>query len=478
MGSKILVKGGYVITMDAGRRMLSGADVLIHDDVIVAVDHDLPADGAEVIDASRSIVMPGLIDIHRHMWQTNLRALLADWTLHEYMRGIRFNISPFLRPQDIGDANYVGALEALNAGVTTVFDYSHSNNTPDHATAGVEALLESGIRAVYGYGFVPAPLEELVFQTVEERIADAQRVFTDLLPARDGRVTMGAALTEVTLIPFCDTIREVEASREMEVPQSIHNNLYWGSTIGQGTEMLHKHGLLGPEQIHVHTNTCTEHEFRLLADAGCHIACTPDTEMQMGMGHPVFLEAKRHGINCGVGCDIITLNGGDVVGQLRLGLQDARVRANDRFNARGEMPITLETSSLDALEWGTINGAKALGLDARVGSLEPGKQADLLVISTDQPNLWPFNEAPGSVIFHSHPGDVDTVLIAGRAVKRGGRLVGIDYAAARNRAEASRDWILDTVMRERGTLLPPQESLSLTTLEAAAQANLEMVERV
>jgi len=151
--------------------------------------------------------------------------------------------------------------------------------------------------------------------------------------------------------------------------------------------------------------------------------------MQMGMGLPAFLEAARHGILCTSGCDIITSNGGDLIGQLRLGLQDTRVRANDAFNQRGEMPLRLGTSSMDALAWGTIN-------------------------------------------FHTHPYDIETVLIAGRPVKRNHRLVGVDYGKARAEAEASRNWIVNTVLRAKGTLLPPEESLSLISLEAVARQNM------
>lgn len=471
---KTLITNAYVITMDRERRTLSRGQVLLGDDKILAVGHDLPEDGAEVIDARGGVVMPGFVDNHRHMWQTNLRAMLTDWTLHEYMRGIRFSISPVLRPEDIGAGNYIGALEALNAGVTTVFDYSHSNNSPDHATAGVEALQRSGMRAVYGYGLVPAPVDHPAFVTVEDRIKDAYRIHAEMLPSSEALVTMGMALTETGLIPWSSSVKEITSALDMGVPQSIHNNNYFGVTVSQGVKPMHEAGLLGPSQIHVHCNTSTPEEFRYLADAGCTIVSTPDTEIQMGMGHPVFNEAKEYGIRSTVGCDIITLNGGDVVGQLRLGLQDARVRVNDTFNAEKQMPLVLETSSMDALAWGTINGAEALGLGSVTGSLEPGKQADVIIISGDAPNMWPVNEEPGTVIFHSHPADVDTVFVAGKVVKRDGRLVGVDYAAARTLAEGSRDWILDAVMRTSGVVLPPEESMSLISVEETAVANMSL----
>jgi cytosine/adenosine deaminase-related metal-dependent hydrolase len=471
--SKTLITNAYVITMDAERRTLSHGEVLIDGDRIAAVGHDLPRDDCEVLDARGGIVMPGLVDNHRHMWQTNLRAMLADWSLHEYMRGIRFSISPVLTAQDIGDANYIGALDALNAGVTTVFDYSHSVNSPDHATAAAEGLIESGIRAVYGYGLVQAPVDHPAFTSVEDRIKDAHRLRDELLPSQDSLVTMGMALSEVGLIPWSDSVKELEAANQMGVPVSIHNNIFFGCTVSQGVRPMYEAGLLNERQTHVHCTTCTTEDFKMLADSGCSIVSTPDTEIGMGMGHPVFAEAKAAGVRSVVGCDIITLNGGDLVGQLRVGLQDARVRINDQYNARNEMPLTLEPRSLDALAWGTINGAEALGMGSKIGSLEPGKQADVIVISADGPNMWPLMEEPGIVIFHSHPQDIETVFIAGKKVKENGRLVGVDYAAARRRAEASRDRILAAVKENTGVILPPPESMSLLSLEAAAVENMK-----
>jgi 5-methylthioadenosine/S-adenosylhomocysteine deaminase len=469
---KTLITNAFVITMDPQRRNLSRGEVLIGDDTILAVGHDLTRDAAEILDARGGIVMPGFVDNHRHMWQTNLRAMLADWSLHEYMRGIRFSISPVLTAQDIWDANYIGALDALNAGVTTVFDYSHSVNSPDHATAGAEALIASGIRAVYGYGLVQAPVEHPAFKSVDDRIKDANRLYNEVLPSSDALVTMGMALTEAGLIPWSDSVKELKASQEMGVPVSIHNNIFFGSTVSQGVRPMYKSGLLNERQTHVHCTTSTKEEFTMLADHGCSIVSTPDTEIGMGMGRPVFAEAKAAGIRSVVGCDIITLNGGDLVGQLRVGLQDARGRVNDQYNARNEMPLSLEPRSIDALAWGTINGAEALGMGSKIGSLEPGKQADIIVIGGDGPNLWPLLEEPGAVIFHSHPQDIETVFVAGRKVKDGGRLAGIDYAAERRRAEASRDRILDAVRRTTGVVLPPPESMSLISLESAAVANL------
>ncbi|MCW2796165.1 amidohydrolase family protein [Nocardioides sp.] len=469
---KALITNAYLITMDANRRTLSGGEVLIGDDKILEVGHDLPRDDAEVLDARGGIVMPGLVDNHRHMWQTNLRAMLADWSLHEYMRGIRFSISPVLTAEDIGDADYIGALEALNAGVTTVFDYSHSVNSPDHATAAAEALIESGIRAVYGYGLVQAPVSHPAFTSVEDRIKDAHRLYDEVLPSGETLVTMGMALSEVGLIPWTDSMKELRASQEMGVPVSIHNNIFFGSTVSQGVRPMHEAGLLHEAQTHVHCTTCTADEFKMLADAGCSVVSTPDTEIGMGMGHPVFAEAKAAGVRSVVGCDIITLNGGDIVSQLRVGLQDARVRINDQYNARNEMPLTLEPRSMDALAWGTINGAEALGMGSKIGSLEPGKQADVLVMSVDGPNMWPLMEEPGTVIFHTHPQDIETVFIAGKKVKENGRLVGIDYAAARRRAEASRDRILAAAHDRTGVVLPPPESMSLLSLEKTAVENM------
>jgi cytosine/adenosine deaminase-related metal-dependent hydrolase len=175
MPERRLIHGGYVLSMDEGVGELT-ADVLIEDGAIAAIGPDLEVGDVERVDVTGNIVMPGFVDTHRHTWQTPFRGVCADWTLEEYFRGIRMTVSPNCSAEDVYAGNYVGALEALDAGVTTILDFSHCNNSPDHADAGIAGLREAGIRAVYAYGYYPSPVPEPAFASHVDRIADARRV--------------------------------------------------------------------------------------------------------------------------------------------------------------------------------------------------------------------------------------------------------------------------------------------------------------
>ena len=176
MAARVLLRGGYVLSMDPVLGELERGDVLIEGDSIAAVGARLEAEDAELLDVSGHVVMPGFIDTHRHTWQTPFRGICADWTLEDYFRGMRMSISPNCSAQDVYAGNYVGALEALDAGVTTILDFSHCNNTPEHADAAVQGLRDAGIRAVFAYGYFPAPMSEPAFTEHGQRLADARRL--------------------------------------------------------------------------------------------------------------------------------------------------------------------------------------------------------------------------------------------------------------------------------------------------------------
>src|ERR1700690_62987 len=151
MSDRVVLRGGYVLSMDERVGELTTGDVLIEDGVIAAVQAQVDVEDAEVVDVSGHVVMPGFVDTHRHTWQTPFRGVCADWTLEDYFRGIRMSISPNCSPGDVYAGNYVGALEALEAGVTTILDFSHCNNTPDHADEAIRGLANAGIRATFAY---------------------------------------------------------------------------------------------------------------------------------------------------------------------------------------------------------------------------------------------------------------------------------------------------------------------------------------
>jgi cytosine/adenosine deaminase-related metal-dependent hydrolase len=455
MSERVLLRGGHVLSMDETLGELPRGDVLIEDGAIAAVDPRLDVEDAAMIDVSGHVVMPGFVDTHRHTWQTPFRGLCADWTLADYFRGIRMSISPNCSAEDVYAGNYVGALEALDAGVTTILDFSHCNNTPEHADGAVQGLRDAGIRAVFAYGYFPAPMPEPAFTEHGQRLADARRVREQTLSSDAGLVTMGVALTEVGLLPFEHTIAEARSAEELGVPSVLHTGCNWGSLVTEGIPELDHHNLLTANQVHVHCNTLDERAFRRLAANDCKVSSSPETEMQMGMGHPVIRRALQAGLRPSLSCDVMSSNSGDMFSQMRLGLQFERCMRNDTFNARNLMPDRLDLTVRDALRWGTANGAHAMGLEDRIGSLTPGKQADVIVIGGRRLNVVPMADPVGCLVAQANSANVQHVLIAGRFVKRDGALVGLDLEHAIALAEGSCERVLGLITTAGQPLLPP-----------------------
>ncbi len=175
----------------------------------------------------------------------------------------------------------------------------------------------------------------------------------------------------------------------------------------------------------------------------------------MGMGHPPIRRALDLGLTLSLSCDVMSGNSGDMFTQMRIGLQFARCMGNDTFNTRRDDPRELPYSVRDALNWATINGAKALGMDDRIGSLTPGKQADVVVVGpgSDRLNMIAPANPVGAVVTQANASNVQTVLVAGKAVKRDGRLVGVDFTRARRLVEESCEGILSRTLAD-GPILP------------------------
>ncbi len=454
MTQRLVIRGGAVLAGDPGKGHVEPADVLIEGARIAAIAPGVEAGDAEVIDARGMLVVPGFVDTHRHTWQTAMRGICADWTLLDYFRGMRLQIAGAYDPQDVYAGNLVGALEALDAGVTTVLDFSHCIHTPDHADEAVRGLRDAGLRGIFAYGMFPAPSERTSFASGEERIADARRVRAQHFSS-GGLLGMGVALTEIGLVPFAQTRAEVECARELDVLVTAHTGTVWNERRPPEVELLKAAGLLDNRQVHVHCNACSDHELDLLADAGAAVSVTPETELAMGMGFPVIERALARGLLPSLGCDIVSNNRGDMFAQMRLGLQAERGRRNAEDHAHRAMPSHLDLTVRDILRFATLGGAEAIGLEAICGSLEPGKAADVVLVRIDGLHGAPMHDPVAWLVLQAGPGDVDTVLVGGRVVKRGGVLDGVDVAAARRLVEDTRDRVA-AELAPRGGLLPPE----------------------
>lgn len=446
--TRTLIRGGHVLTMDPALGDLPSGDVLVEDGVITAVAPSLPVTDAEVIDASGHLVLPGLVDTHRHTWQSLVRGICGDWTLGDYYFGIRLAISPAYTADDVRLGNRLGALDALNAGVTTLLDFSHCNNTPDHSDGAVLGLRDAGIRAAFCYGFFESSPEATRFGDHAARLADFHRI-ADTHFASDGLLTLGVSLSELYGLPWDRTVAELAAARERRALVVNHTGCVWGSVLTGGIAELDADGLLGPDIVHVHCNALDDAEWEALARSGGKVSISVETELNMGMGRPVFERCRRHGLAPTLSADVISLNSGDLWHEMRFGLGLTRWEATEATNRAGAMPERVTTTAREALAWTTVNAADALGLGDRIGSLTPGKRADLQLVGGGSVEQHPRIDPYGTLLFQTTAADVRTVLVDGRVVKRDGVLTGVDLPRLTAEADAAAEAILGRV-REIG----------------------------
>jgi len=444
---RVLVRGGHVLTMDPGLGDLADGDVLVEGCRITAVGRLLDIADAEVVDATGMIVLPGLIDTHRHTWQTQLRSVASDWTLFDYTTRIRLGYSGCYEPDDAYLGNYAGALEALDAGVTTIVDHSHIMNSPDHADEALRGLQDAGIRAVFCYGLFPNPKHHpFSFDDFAAgwRLDDVRRIRSDRLPSDDGPVYLGLAPAEVEKSPFDMACDEIRLGREIgarmiscHVAMSGYSSAFgkpWVARVAQER-------LLGPDIILVHGNALTRHELGVIADSGAAISATPEVEMQMGMGRPIIGRALAAGAKLGLGVDIVSNIPGDMFGPMRTALVEERAAHNDPLVAADQVPRRLDITCRDMVKLATIEGARAANLDSQIGSLTPGKRADLICIRRDSLNMMASQDPFSALVHYAASSDVDTVFVDGRPLKRAGRLVRADVASVVQRTAASRDQV-------------------------------------
>ena len=453
--------------MDPDTGDLPTGDVLIDDGAIVAIAPSIEVKDAEVIDAAGQIVMPGLIDTHRHTWQSLMRGICADWTLADYYFGIRLAISPAYTAEDVRLGNRLGALDALNAGVTTLLDFSHCNNTPDHADAAVNGLRDAGIRAVFGYGFFESAPQATRFGEHDDRLRDFHRIADTYFPSdssADDLLTLGVSLTETFSTPWRNTVNELAAARERGALIVNHTGCVWGSSVTAGVMELDALGLLGPDIVHVHCNTLDDSEWAALERSDGKVSISVETELNMGMGRPVFDRCRRHTRRPTLSADVISLNSGDLWHEMRFGLGFARWDATHQVNLGGEMPEIVTTSAREALEWTTVNAAAALGLEQRIGSLTPGRRADVIIVGGSTTEQRPRHDVDGTLVFQTTTSDVRTVLVDGRVVKRDGALVGVDLDRVLREADSAAERVLGRVA-DAGQKLPGTPPGAFAALE-------------
>jgi 5-methylthioadenosine/S-adenosylhomocysteine deaminase len=435
----VLIRGGHVVTVDPELGDLPACDVLIRDGKIAAVGPGLTARGpsAHVIDAAGRVVLPGLVDTHRHVWQGALGGSTGQVSLAGYSGVVIAGLAPLYEPEDLYAGTLWGALQALNAGITTIADWAHNLITPEHADANVRALRDSGIRGLFLHG---GPGEHGLAFFGEPAVAhpeDARRVRDAHFPTgANGRLRLGLALRGPAFATPDATKRDFDLARELSVPTSVHVGMAGFPGCVQALDDL---GLLGPDINYVHANQLSAHEFDLIAASGGSIALCPSVDMLMALGsYPATGHALARGIATGLAVDTTTAAGTDLFTEMRLALAAERSRANADAVSRDQAVPSVELDQRDMLRLATLGGARAWHLDDEVGSLTPGKQADIAIVDLRAPHLDGFGDPVTTLVMGAGPADVETVLVGGDLVKRDGVLVGTHAQHARELMHKSR----------------------------------------
>jgi cytosine/adenosine deaminase-related metal-dependent hydrolase len=429
-GRPLVFRNATVLTMDTPGE-LEGADVLVTGETIAEVGRRLTVpDGAVEIDASDGILLPGMIDTHRHMWQTALRGLGADWTLTQYFVFYYLSWGQIFRPEDIGAGNLLSAIEALDAGVTTTVDWSHGLRTVEHGEAALDALRSIPGRFVLAYGNLLGAPWEWVTSAEFRRFVESNR------PGADDLVGLQVAF-DVTGDPEFPEKPAFEAARELGLPVTTHAGV-WGATNDVGIGQMWNGGFMTPETTYVHSATLTQDSYQRIAASGGHASVSTESEQSAGQGYPASWQLRKHGIPISLSMDTSVWWSADLFSAMRATLSADRSREHLEAQAKGETVVHNQLRAKDVAHWATIGGARALGIDTKVGTVTAGKKADLMLIKNDDsPALYPLLHPYGSLVFQAGRSDVHTVLVNGRVVKHEHRLVDLDLRSAKESVAAT-----------------------------------------
>jgi 5-methylthioadenosine/S-adenosylhomocysteine deaminase len=422
---RVLVKGGIVLSLDRAVGDFAQADVLIEEGKISQVRPNIAVTGeaAAVVDATNRIVMPGFIDTHHHFYQGILRNILSNGLLNpDYNRDISNTLTtPYTAP-DVYAGTLVSALGMIDMGTTTAVDTSQVNHTPEHSDAGIRALQESGLRVVYAYS---------------RGTGDAVQYPQDIIRLRETYFTSDDQLLTLALGVGLDR-RLFTIAREIGVHTVSHG-------VNSNTERtlieLGRAGLMKPGDEYIHCTHLSDEAWRLIKDTGGHVSLAVPIEMAMGHGMPPIQDALDHGVRPSLSSDVDVTMAQDPFTVMRAAFTLQRLNVLQRAR-KGEQNLPPLLTTREVLELATIEGSRCTNLESKVGTLTPGKEADIVLLAADRINVWPLNNVAGAVVNLMNPMNVDTVLIAGKVKKWRGSLVGVDLPRVLRLAQEARDGVV------------------------------------
>jgi cytosine/adenosine deaminase-related metal-dependent hydrolase len=486
-GRRYIIRGGALMTMDPSmpsKGEFAKADVLVEGKKIMAVGPNLPVAGATQIDATGRIVMPGFIDTHHHQFETALRSFLADGVLitdgsgtpsgsTAYYQYILNKFAPVYRPQDVYISELFGGLSQLDAGVTTVHDVSQISHSPTHSDAAIQALIDTGRRAAFGYfesaGNFGAGVPGNQYPQDADRIYNTWFSPNNLSSNGLVHMIMGG---EVYLGP-ASTDNSWKIGRRLGLQIAAHILSPFGirpifDALAAGTGG-NGHIGMGPDNLFIHVTGMSDTAWQRVKDVGAQVSIAFPIEMNMRHGMPPILKVQSLGMEPSLSVDVECTMTADFFTQMRSCMNLQRALVNQMILNQESPPDSLELAesnnwglppaaasnpwptppvslpapltTRDVLRYATMNGAKALRLDGTVGSLTPGKEADIIILDATTINVAPLNQVPGAVVSLMDRTNVETVIVAGNIRKWQGQLLDVDVDKLRRDLENSRDYV-------------------------------------
>jgi len=453
-GRRYVIHGGAVMSQDPQVGDFPEADVLIEGKKIVAVGPKLHAGDADVIDARGRIVMPGFIDTHHHQFETALRSFLADGLLLpgtpggdiNYYQYILLTFAPVYRPKDVYINELFGSLSQLDDGVTTVHDISQIHHSPEHSDAAIQGIMDSGRRAAFGY------FESAGGVAGNKYPDDAVRIKKKWFSSNDQLVTM--IMGGEVYLPGYEKAWQIGRQLGLQVAAHILSPFGIRPTfdlLAQGRGGDSGRLGLGPDNLFVHMTGMSDMAWQKVKDVGVQVSLAVPIEMNMRHGMPPILKMQSLDMEPSLSSDVEVTLTADFFTQMRSTMNVQRALVNQMILDTGfatdnwwppqpaGVPDPLTTR--DVLRYATMNGAKSLRLDGKIGSLTPGKEADIIILDATALNVAPLNQVPGAVVSLMDRTNVETVIVAGKVRKWKGRLLDVDVKNLRRDLEASRDRI-------------------------------------
>ena len=425
---RILLKGGVVLTMDRQVGDFAKADVLIERGRIREVRPDITVSNATIVDASNRIIIPGFTDTHSHSYQGILRNILSNGRVDpDYNRDIIGKLTPAYTAQDAYTGMLATALGMIDTGTTGVVDVSQVNNTPEHSDALIKALQDSGIRAVFGYS-AGSPGQDM------KHPSDIARIKKTYFNSKDQLLTLALGIGPDP--------KQFQVARDNEVPVVAHlRNTLPQRDDGARLAVLQKAGLLRAGDEFIHLLHLPPEPLKIIKDAGCHASLSTGIEMTMGHGIPAIQNVLDAGLDPSLSSDHAVTLASDMFSMMRTTGIVQRYGVYEREKTNSQTAPKLLTCR-ELLQFGTINGARCANVAEKVGTLTPGKEADLLMLKADSIDIWPLNNAYGAVVNLMGSAHVEAVFIGGKVKKWRGHLVGADTGKVLRDMQQARDGVL------------------------------------